>query len=183
MKAAPSRLYSGSNNGLANLIGYNVMSEAYWDWFDSALGPLSIAVDGDGSVTTLIFGRETLPGKRSGEHCREVRKQLEEYLAGKRERFDLTIKPEGTEFQRSVWQGLTEIPYGTVCGYGDLARKIGNPRAARAVGGANGANPTPILVPCHRVIAADGSIGGFSSGLTIKRKLLSVERIELTVGE
>ena len=155
------------------------MSEAYWDRFETALGMLSVGVDGDGSVTNLAFGVETMPGLRSAKRCREVREQLEEYLAGRRTRFDLTLKPSGTEFQRSVWRGLVEIPYGAVCGYGDLAKNIGNPGAARAVGQANGANPIPIIIPCHRVIAADGSIGGFTSGLPIKRQLLAVEHIQL----
>ncbi len=155
------------------------MSEAYWDRFKTALGALSIAVDGSGNVTRLVFGSETMPGQRSAERCSDVKKQLKEYLTGTRTQFDLTLKLSGTEFQRSVWNGLTAIPYGTVCGYGDLARIIGNPGAARAVGQANGANPIPIIIPCHRVIAADGSIGGFSGGLPIKRKLLAVERIEL----
>ncbi len=120
-----------------------------------------------------------MTSQRSAERCSDVKKQLKEYLTGTRTQFDLTLKLSGTEFQRSVWNGLTAIPYGTVCGYGDLARIIGNPGAARAVGQANGANPIPIIIPCHRVIAADGSIGGFSGGLPIKRKLLAVERIEL----
>ena len=156
------------------------MSEAYWDRFETALGTLSIGVDGGGSVTRLVFAADELPGRRSTKRCQEVRTQLEEYLAGTRKKFKLTLKPRGTAFQRSVWHGLTEIPYGTVCGYGDLARNIGNPGAARAVGQANGANPIPIIIPCHRVISADGSIGGFSSGLAKKRQLLAVERIELT---
>ena len=155
------------------------MSEAYWERFKTALGALSIAVDGSGSVTRLVFGSETMPGQRSAERCSDVKKQLKEYLAGTRTQFDLTLKLSGTEFQRSVWKGLTEIPYGIVYGYGDLARIIGNPGAARAVGQANGANPIPIIIPCHRVIAADGSIGGFSGGLPIKRRLLAVARIEL----
>jgi methylated-DNA-[protein]-cysteine S-methyltransferase len=155
------------------------MSEAYWDRFETALGTLTVSVDGDGSVTKLVFGAADLPGRRSARRCREVREQLEEYLAGTRTQFDLKLKPRGTTFQKSVWKGLVDIPYGAVCGYGDLARNIGNPGAARAVGQANGANPIPIIIPCHRVIAADGSIGGFSSGLSIKRRLLAVEHIQV----
>ena len=89
------------------------------------------------------------------------------------------LDPSGTPFQQRVWRALADIPYGTVCGYGDLARRIRNPGAARAVGQANGANPLPIIIPCHRVIAANGSIGGYSSSLRIKRQLLALERIEL----
>ena len=155
------------------------MSEAYWDQIKTALGTLSIGVDGNGSITRLVFGSKRMPGQRSAKRCYHIRNQLKEYLAGTRTQFDLTLNFSGTVFQRSVWQGLTEIPYGVVHGYRDLARNIGYPGAARAVGQANGANPIPIIIPCHRIIAADGSIGGFSGGLSIKRALLAVERIEL----
>ncbi len=155
------------------------MSQEYWDRMETALGTLSVSVDDCGRVTTVHFGATVLGGRRATEPCHNLCEQLEEYLAGTRTSFDLTLRPAGTPFQQSVWKGLTDIPYGEVCGYGELARHIGNPGAARAVGQANGANPIPIIIPCHRVIAADGSIGGFSSGLSIKRRLLALERIEL----
>lgn len=101
--------------------------------------------------------------------------QLCEYFNGKRRRFDLPLVPQGTDFQCRVWAELQKIPYGRTCSYRDLATALGNKNACRAVGGANGANPLPIVIPCHRVIAADGKIGGYSGGLDIKNKLLAVE--------
>lgn len=158
---------------------HTIMVKESWDRIETALGTLTVTVDDDGRVTSLIFGASVVNGERSPRHCRPVRDQLLEYFARTRTRFDLALNPAGTIFQRRVWKGLTEIPYGEVCGYGDLARRIGNTGAARAVGQANGANPIPIIIPCHRVIAADGSIGGYSSGLPIKRRLLALETIEL----
>jgi methylated-DNA-[protein]-cysteine S-methyltransferase len=101
--------------------------------------------------------------------------QLAEYFAGKRRVFSLPLAPRGTPFQRSVWQALRQIPYGETVSYGELARRLGSTSGARAVGLANGANPLPIIVPCHRVIGADGSLTGFGGGLTIKRALLALE--------
>lgn len=155
------------------------MSEAYWDQLKTVLGTLSIGIDGNGSITRLVFGSEKMPGQRSTERCYHIRNQLKEYLTGTRTQFNLRLKFSGTTFQRRVWQGLTEIPYGIVLGYGDLARNIGYPGAARAVGQANGANPIPIIIPCHRIVAADGSIGGFSGNLSIKRMLLAIEHVKL----
>jgi methylated-DNA-[protein]-cysteine S-methyltransferase len=101
--------------------------------------------------------------------------QLEEYFAGERRVFDLPLRPQGTAFQRRVWDALTEIPYGQTSSYGELARRIGNPGAARAVGLANNRNPVSIVVPCHRVIGADGSLIGYGGGLERKRWLLAHE--------
>ena len=114
--------------------------------------------------------RETLPHRAA---------QLGEYFAGKRREFDLDLAPYGTDFQLRVWQALREIPYGAVRNYGDIARAIRQPGAARAVGQANGCNPLPIVIPCHRVIASDGTIGGYSGGLAIKHRLLALEGAEL----
>ncbi len=101
--------------------------------------------------------------------------QLGEYFAGRRTDFDLPLAPHGTAFQLRVWAELRSIPYGQTVSYGELARRVGRPRAARAVGAANGANPIPIIVPCHRVIGADGSLTGFGGGLAIKARLLALE--------
>ena len=101
--------------------------------------------------------------------------QLREYFAGRRTTFELTLAPIGSAFQKAVWQRLREIPYGETISYGELARRVGNPKAARAVGAANGANPLPIVVPCHRVIGADGSLTGFAFGEDLKRRLLEHE--------
>ena len=104
-----------------------------------------------------------------------VRKQVEEYCAGTRTEFDLELAPAGTEFQRAVWNALLEIPYGETRSYGEIARAIGQPKAARGVGSANHANPIGLIVPCHRVIGADGSLTGYGGGLPLKRKLLAHE--------
>jgi len=152
----------------------------YWHEIDSAVGRLLLAGDGD-SLIHVGFQSGPRPLRpQSGwvadpKPFRAAVRQLEEYFAGKRRRFDLRLAPRGTEFQRRVWRALTEIPYGQTLSYGELARSIEKPRASRAVGLANGANPLPIIVPCHRVIGADGSLTGFGGGLPIKRKLLALE--------
>jgi|SRR5262245_1932733 len=101
--------------------------------------------------------------------------QLHEYFAGQRQEFDLQLQMAGTAFQRAVWFALTRIPYGKTISYAELARRVGKPRAVRAVGSANGANPLPIVVPCHRVIGSDDSLTGFGGGLDLKQRLLSLE--------
>jgi methylated-DNA-[protein]-cysteine S-methyltransferase len=102
-------------------------------------------------------------------------RQLREYFAGQRTRFDLPLHPAGTAFQRDVWSELQRIPYGETISYGELARRVGHPAAARAVGAANGANPIPIVIPCHRVIGANGKLTGFGGGIPVKQKLLALE--------
>jgi len=106
---------------------------------------------------------------------RETRAQLDAYFAGRLKRFDLPLAASGTPFQQQVWQALRQIPYGSTCSYADIARAIGQPGASRAVGGANGANPLAIVVPCHRVISANGRIGGYTGGLSRKQRLLALE--------
>ena len=106
----------------------------------------------------------------------EVVRQLKAYFAGKLHSFSLDINPIGTEFQKRVWQELLKIPYGTTTYYGQLAEKIGNPKASRAVGMANGKNPIPVIIPCHRVIGKNGSLTGFGGGLKIKEQLLQLEK-------
>ena len=153
----------------------------YWHEMKSPVGPLLLA--GDGSHIKLIYFQSG-PRARRPERTwvadprpfEAAVAQLTEYFSGERKTFDLALAPEGTGFQRTVWQSLTRIPYGETISYGELARRIGKPQASRAVGLANGANPLPIVVPCHRVIGADGSLTGFGGGLDIKRKLLALER-------
>jgi methylated-DNA-[protein]-cysteine S-methyltransferase len=106
----------------------------------------------------------------------DVVSQLTEYFAGHRQRFELTLAPEGTPFQLRVWRELQDVPYGVTISYGQLAARIGQPRASRAVGLANGSNPLPIVIPCHRVIGADGTLTGYGGGLPIKERLLALER-------
>lgn len=105
----------------------------------------------------------------------DAERQLNEYFAGIRKHFELPLKPEGTAFFQSVWQELQEIPYGQTCSYGEIAKRIGKPTAARAVGMANHHNPIMIIIPCHRVIGADGKLVGYAGGLDIKERLLSLE--------
>ena len=112
---------------------------------------------------------------RSDEVLERSASQLQEYFAGRRKTFDLPLAPRGTDFQCCVWRALSDIPWGTVCSYADIARAIDRPKAVRAVGAANGRNPLPIVVPCHRVIGSDGSLTGFAGGLEMKRKLLELE--------
>jgi len=109
----------------------------------------------------------------------EAARQLHAYFAGSLRRFDLPLDLAGTEFQRRVWMELTRIPYGETRSYQDVARAVGAPNAVRAVGAANGANPIPIVVPCHRVIGAGGKLVGYGGGLPLKRRLLALERGEL----
>jgi len=112
---------------------------------------------------------------RASEPLAQTRRQLEEYFAGERQHFDLPLHPLGTPFQTQVWWELARIPYGSTISYGELARRIEQPLAVRAVGAANGRNPLPIILPCHRVIGANGSLTGFGGGLPTKRFLLSLE--------
>lgn len=105
----------------------------------------------------------------------EVKNQLADYFEGKRKRFELELSPEGTSFQKSVWQALTEIDFGETRSYSQVAARIGSPEAVRAVGAANGRNPIPIVIPCHRVIGANGTLTGYAGGLDVKQKLLQLE--------
>jgi methylated-DNA-[protein]-cysteine S-methyltransferase len=153
----------------------------YWHELQSPVGPLLLA--GDGSHLKLIDFQTGPHARRPGKDWaadpqpfRTAIEQLEDYFAGRRRTFELPLEPDGTAFQRAVWRALTGIPYGETISYGELARRIGNPQASRAVGLANGANPLPIVVPCHRVIGADGSLTGFGGGIEIKRQLLALER-------
>jgi methylated-DNA-[protein]-cysteine S-methyltransferase len=107
----------------------------------------------------------------------ETCRQLDEYFAGKRRTFDLPLSPQGTPFQQTVWKQLQEIPYGQTVSYAQLAKAIRRPKACRAVGNANGKNPIPILIPCHRVIASDGGLGGFACGIEVKKQLLKTEGV------
>jgi O-6-methylguanine DNA methyltransferase len=137
------------------------------------------AVDGEGRLVEIRFDRQRPEGRRDAKRCSDAARQLGEYFAGKRREFTLELAPFGTDFQLRVWRALCKIPYGAVRNSADIARAIGQPGAARAVGQANGCNPLPIVIPCHRVIASDGTIGGYSGGLAIKHRLLALEGAEL----
>jgi len=144
---------------------------------DSPVGPLLLTSDGT-SLTRLLFAAAPDPAW-SSDHCPvldEAVRQLKEYFAGERRDFDLPLDPAGTPFQLTVWAALRDIPYAETINYGQLANRVGNPNASRAVGLANGRNPISIVVPCHRVIGADGSLTGYGGGLDRKRTLLALER-------
>jgi methylated-DNA-[protein]-cysteine S-methyltransferase len=151
----------------------------YWELVPSPLGAIIVTVDDDARLTEIRLDGEQRNGPRDARRCAPACAQLTEYFAGKRREFDLQLAPRGTQFQQRVWQALLAIPFGVVRTYGDVARDIGQPLAMRAVGQANGRNPLPIVIPCHRVIAGDGTIGGYSSGLHIKHRLLALEGIEM----
>ncbi|MGH9505986.1 MAG: methylated-DNA--[protein]-cysteine S-methyltransferase [Terriglobales bacterium] len=163
-------------------------------WCESPVGRLWVAADEQGlrriefpprkgqsggrraaretAAETAWFGAASPAARRI---LRATRRQLEEYFAGRRKHFDLPLAPEGTEFQLRVWAELRKIPWGETISYGELARRIGAPTAARAVGAANGANPIPIVIPCHRVIGSTGQLTGFGGGLETKARLLALE--------
>ncbi len=154
-----------------------------YQFLDTPIGTLRLVSDGK-HLTQVDFpnhhGDAGKDEQRSDPVLKACARQLREYFAGQRRVFDLPLAAEGTDFQKSVWAALSEIPYGEMRSYGDIARVIGNPKAVRAVGGANGKNPLPIVVPCHRVIGSDGSLTGFGGGLSIKKKLLRLEGVPLT---
>ena len=164
----------------------------HYDLFTTPVGPLLLLADDEGLIGVHFEpaegGHRIDPAwRRAGEENAgtgatpavativATRAQLTDYFAGARRSFDLPLVPRGTDFQRRVWQLLREIPYGQTISYAELARRVGNPKAMRAVGAANGRNPLPVVVPCHRVIGADGSLTGFGGGIERKRWLLERE--------
>ncbi len=157
------------------------MNQMYYSYVPTPIGKLLIA--GTASVLKVI-GFPTEKQKRvldpdwidDNLPLAPVIEQLMSYFNGDRQTFDLQLSLNGTTFQKRVWQELREIPYGKTTSYGEIARKIGRPKAFRAVGVANGQNPIPIVIPCHRVIAKSGDLTGFGGGLELKEKLLSLER-------
>ena len=149
--------------------------------FDSPVGELLLVGDDEGLRGLYLPGHRR--GPRVGDGWRRddaalaaVRAQLAEYFSGERRAFDLPLAPAGTPFQLEVWDALGRIPYGETRGYGDLARELGRPGAARAVGAANGRNPISIVVPCHRVVGSTGTLTGYAGGLEAKERLLALER-------
>ena len=142
----------------------------------SPLGTWTVEGDRDGLTSIHMPGRRRKEFGVAPPLVRAAKRQLEEYFAGRRESFDLDLHLQGTEFQTRVWTALANIPYGTVATYGEVANLVGHRRAFRAVGTANSKNPFPIVVACHRVVAANG-IGGYAGGLEIKRGLLAIEGV------
>ena len=152
----------------------------YYCYLDTPIGDLLLACDDDGleliGFPEGSMQRDADPGWIYNEKpFAEARKQLRQYFAGTRKDFDLKLKPTGTEFQLRVLDELQKIPYGKTCSYSEIAERIGRPRAVRAVGAANGRNPIPVVIPCHRVIGARGDLTGFGGGLATKETLLRLE--------
>jgi methylated-DNA-[protein]-cysteine S-methyltransferase len=151
---------------------------------DSPVGPLTLAGE-DGALSHLRMDDQLHPPKgvdgweRTDAGFDDVVEQLDAYFAGELTTFEVRLDLRGTDFQRAVWDQLLQIPYGETRSYGELATALGNPGASRAVGLANGRNPVGIIVPCHRVIGADGSLTGYGGGLPRKRRLLELERARL----
>jgi len=147
---------------------------------DSPIGELLLLGDG-GALRGLYMQEGRKPGTvprgwaRDPEAFVEVRTQLGEYFAGERRSFDLPLEPAGSPFQLQVWRALREVGYGETLSYGELARRIGRPNAPRAVGAANGANPLSVVIPCHRLVGADGTLTGYGGGIERKRLLLDLE--------
>ena len=165
------------------------MPYAYHD-FETPIGALRLVGDEDSIVRIDLPNAAARPADAAWRVAdgdlpaalRTAKDQLAEYFGGDRRRFELPLAAEGTPFQRRVWDALCEIPYGETTSYGELAQRIGEPKASRAVGAANGRNPIAIVVPCHRVIGADGRLTGYGGGLPTKQALLDLERRTMAGG-
>ena len=154
----------------------------YYDYLPTSLGAMLLASDGDALLGTWFEGQRYEPTRKSSwEHRRDVPAllrasvELGEYFAGTRTEFTLPLAPAGTAFQREIWNAIAAIPYGETAAYRDLASRIGRPASIRAAGAATGRNPLSIIVPCHRVVGADGALTGYAGGLERKRALLALE--------
>ncbi|HEY9646044.1 MAG TPA: methylated-DNA--[protein]-cysteine S-methyltransferase [Chroococcidiopsis sp.] len=155
----------------------------YYTWVDSPLGALLLTSDGRSLTGLYLQGQQHFPTLTQDwqeaaqiDPLGQTQEQLTDYFAHQRQQFDLPIDPQGTAFQKQVWQLLQQIPFGETCSYGALAHMLGQPNASRAVGAANGRNPISIIVPCHRVIAANGKLTGYAGGLDRKQWLLHHEQ-------
>ena len=159
--------------------------EYYYKEMDSPVGRLKL-ISSDKGLAAILWENDkptriqvrTYTENNTHPILLETEQQLKEYFEGKRNSFSLTLDPVGTEFQKNVWNALSGIPYGETRSYGDIARQLGNIKAVRAVGAANGRNPISIVVPCHRVIGASGGLTGFAGGLEAKAYLLSLEGVK-----
>jgi methylated-DNA-[protein]-cysteine S-methyltransferase len=145
-------------------------------WLESPIGAIEVRVNDRGAVTVVSFVGDSDPGVgETGNAVARAVQQLEEYFRSERRRFELELKPEGTDFEHRVWSEVRRIPFGATDTYGEIARRLGEPDAARAVGVANARNPIAIIVPCHRVIGSDGDLTGYAGGLDRKKWLLDME--------
>lgn len=154
----------------------NVPEENFYQIIDSPVGPITLIANHE-ALIGLSWGEDQQSALPSNDNkvINKTKKQLEEYFNGKRVSFDIPLDPQGTEFQKQVWQQLLKIPYGKHISYGEQAQLLCRPKAARAVGAANGKNPIGIIIPCHRVIGKSGHLTGFAGGLGIKKYLLTLE--------
>lgn len=168
------------------------MKKLYWSRMESPIGGLGLLVDEEGRVVRVHFLRKGEPAApamafhhpgvvmvEDRERTAELARQLTEYLGGERKVFELALAPEGSELSQEVWRELQAIPRGETRSYGEIAKKLGRPGAARAIGRANATNPIPVIVPCHRVIGSDGKLTGFGGGLPMKKQLLRLEGVEV----
>lgn len=152
-------------------------------FYETEIGVIGIRDNGE-FITNIYFSKiDSNDNIIETQLIKNALKQIEEYLKGKRLAFDLPLKPEGTVFQQEVWKELLNIPYGSTKSYKEIAISIGNEKACRAIGNANNKNPIPIIIPCHRVIGSNGKLVGYAGGLSIKEKLLNIEKIETNEGE
>lgn len=149
-------------------------------YFHTNIGKITI-VDNGSAITNIHFGDMTQKEATIIETSliREAKEQIQQYLKGDRIVFDLPLEPKGTDFQKKVWKALQEIPFGETRSYKEIAISIGNEKACRAVGMANNKNPIPLVIPCHRVIGANGKLVGYAGGLDIKEKLLAIEKLTI----
>ena len=155
----------------------------YFDTFQSPQGGMLLLANDEG-VSGVFFDRQKyhpekqVDWKENPEHklLRQAKRELAEYFAGKRTRFDVALAPDGTPFQRSVWKAISTVRFGETISYGELARRAGHSGSARAAGAATGRNPIGIIVPCHRIMGANGSLTGYAGGLERKRALIALER-------
>jgi len=147
--------------------------------YKSPIGTLTLVSDGK-AITYLEFEANKYPAPKyprgSDKIIEQAKKELDAYFAGRLKDFKVPVRPQGTPFQEAAWKALSKIPYGVTRSYGEQARAIGKPKAVRAIGAANGRNPIPIIIPCHRVIGADGSLTGFGGGMETKQFLLELEQ-------
>jgi methylated-DNA-[protein]-cysteine S-methyltransferase len=149
-----------------------------WTEIEAASGVVLRVSAGPGGLRSIEINPRRAPTGNRNDANRllvDAVAQLRDYFSGRRKSFELPLDPQGTEFQQKVWKALMDIPYGETRNYREIATAVGSPRAMRAVGAANGRNPLPIIVPCHRVIGADGKLVGYAGGLTVKKLLLELE--------
>ena len=154
----------------------------YYDFYESPQGQMLLVADGEALCGVYFDGQKYLPQvasqwRRDPQHAtlRQAKRELAEYFAGKRKRFEVALAPEGTPFQRSVWKAISTVGFGRTISYAELAQRAGCPGSARAAGAATGRNPIGIIVPCHRILGSDGSLTGYAGGLDRKRALLALE--------